>query len=299
MKRLLVCILLSAFASQSFSQKTTTSTNAYVGTYFWTDAVQLQYCDQYGGVPDTSKALISTYKGLKFNVIRSNDSFVVIKILDFDTTKNTIKNRARIFTYNIRPVQDDNIVETKARISRFAANVNNHDGDQLYFKVSVDVFKKFGVKYSSIDGSLALGAVNFPFRYRLQKGQGDFSGAFNLGAAAGIKWGRDSLTKWSFTVPVLSFSISNINIDSVSATKNQSLLKSTNNFTALTIATGVIVENNKIQIGAFLGWDVLSRVNQLQYGWIYQQKPWISIGIGYSIFSSDKTSSSDAQVKNK
>ncbi|GAB4028951.1 hypothetical protein [Spirosoma koreense] len=93
------------------------------------------------------------------------------------------------------------------------------------------------------------------------------------------------------------YSISNVVLDAPSVERNANLLTETNNFTALSLSVGYMFENEKIQVGVFMGNDNLSRVNQENFGWQYQGKPWFSIGLGYSIFSTEKPKTDSSKEK--
>jgi hypothetical protein len=72
----------------------------------------------------------------------------------------------------------------------------------------------------------------------------------------------------------------------------------TNNISALTLSFGIMAQYHKVQIVLLLGWDRISNLNNTTYGWKYQGRPWISIGLGYSIFTTNTTDqSSKADVQ--
>jgi hypothetical protein len=119
----------------------------------------------------------------------------------------------------------------------------------------------------------------------------DFSGSFNFGAAIGYTFAHRVDRKWTISA-MSAYSISSLNVDTSMVNKNKPSLESTNNFTAFSISVGLLLTyNDKIQIGAFMGSDRISRLNQQYYDWIYQGNPWFSVGFGYSIFSFDNQKS--------
>jgi len=59
-----------------------------------------------------------------------------------------------------------------------------------------------------------------------------------------------------------------------------------------------MVEYQNIQAGVFVGWDHIGRINQNTYGWIYQSKPWISVGFGYAIFTKEKSKEKSKEETN-
>jgi hypothetical protein len=260
MKRLFFLLICFSIASSGSAQ--TTVLNRY-GHFIWTQSVLLTPCDKNGKTDDNATPIISEV-GQKFVVILipKNSTDAVITILKY-------KNAEQQNIYNLK------------------------GKDPAYFNVSFADLDQSAIKDSKVNGSLALGVINFPFKYRAQKGLADFSGSFNFGVAIGYTFSHKSYSKWNFSL-VSTYSISNIVLDSASATKNQARLVSSNNFTSFSFAFGGLLQYDKVQVGAFVGWDNLNRSNQLTYGWVYQGKPWISVGFGYSIFSFGKTTDATA-----
>ena len=142
--------------------------------------------------------------------------------------------------------------------------------------------------------SLTTGAFNVPFKLRppLYGNATDFSGAFNFGAAVGLKFDHYKHKKWRNSL-VLGFSVSNINLDASVVTKNAAQLAENNGFSTLSLSFGWLVEYERAQLGIFVGADHLNRLNQDTYNWKYQGRPWVSIGIGMLIFSPENTVDED------
>lgn len=127
-------------------------------------------------------------------------------------------------------------------------------------------------------------------KYRLQNG-GDFGGSFNVGAAIAYTFRHDSLSPWSVSA-VGGFGLSSITLDKTAVNTDTAGVSSVNGISALTFSFGGMLQYNKIQFGVFLGWDKISKLNNTTYGWKYQGNTWLSIGLGYSIFSPTSSSSS-------
>jgi hypothetical protein len=234
---------------------------------------------------------------------RSTDSDVIIKYLYYvkdakDGKTSKVMNNVNFLRYNYR---GDSAAFTaltpQAKISR------NFDTLQKYFLVKMSVFKAHAVKVPAkvrTKGALGFGILNYPFKWRIQPKIQDFTGSFNVGAAVAYTLGHDSLNKWTESF-VGGVGISSITLDKQSVNANASMLDSSNGITALTFSLGFILEYSKIQVGAFIGWDRISNLNNTTYGWKYQGNPWLSIGIGYSIFSTsssaNQSSAADTQPK--
>jgi hypothetical protein len=58
---------------------------------------------------------------------------------------------------------------------------------------------------------------------------------------------------------------------------------------AFTPSIGLMIEFGNAQVGVFTGIDMLSSNNSNFDSYIYKNKPWISIGLGYSIFSASSS----------
>jgi hypothetical protein len=81
---------------------------------------------------------------------------------------------------------------------------------------------------------------------------------------------------------LLGIGVSSLTVDSTSSKgKTQQPV----DLLAFSTSLGIVVEFGNAQVGAFLGFDFISNKNQNEYNWIYRNKPWISFGLGYSIFS--------------
>ena len=171
--------------------------------------------------------------------------------------------------------------------------IGNSDYKQLrYFKVPLDLIESYAVKNTFNPMAFEFGLINFPFKYRFSKMYSNFSGSFNFGAALGLKVKRKSYRNTSISI-ISGYSVSSTTLEASEVRRNSSDLAETNNFTAISFSVGPMIENNRVQIGLFGGLDFLGRLNQSQYGWRHQGKPWFSIGFGYTIFSKQEEKASE------
>ena len=53
----------------------------------------------------------------------------------------------------------------------------------------------------------------------------------------------------------------------------------------VTNSLGLVFENHTYHFGVFIGWDKLSLNDFTDSKWRYQNKPWLSVGLGTSIFT--------------
>ncbi len=178
--------------------------------------------------------------------------------------------------------------------------VDLSEGDQtstevdLFFEVPDDWIDQYAKESRYIRGGLSIGVLYFPFKFRPQQGVQDFEGAFNLGAALGYTWGHNEDNPWTFSL-LGGFSLANLRVSERAVKYNSDLLKNTNDFSAISFSLGAILQYEKVQAGVFLGVDRLSYNNHKTFGWIYQGKPWVSIGFGYAVFTPQKSKSSKNQ----
>lgn len=234
---------------------------------------------------DESLPLDVSLPGQKFRVINVVSGFAVLQVLDYTTenkSTNTITEQPNFYRYNFDGDNADySALSAPERNARFYGDV------QRYFKVSTDVLDANASRLDRVNFALAVGVINYPFKYRPQKGHPDFSGAFNFGVAVGVKLPHKESLKFTHSI-ITGYSISQVSLDTSTVTKNKAEVIGNNNFAAFSFSVGYMVEYDRVQAGVFLGFDQMGKLNNDHFGWIYQGKPWLSVGIGYSIFSTSK-----------
>lgn len=284
---LLVCLILTPLFAQ-------TNDNSKIGLYKWKEAVLIKHCNIDG--TEIPQPEVITKSGQMFRVLKIIEgSEVIIQILDYTESITSGKRRtyqptADFFKYNFigTTVDFDSLTEEQV-ISK------NYGQRQAYFKVGITLIDQHATKESYITGSLAAGVINFPFKYRPQKGNSDFSGSFNFGAGIGYTFKHKIYSPYTHSI-ISGYSISNIVLDASNVKKNQDKLETTNNFTAFSFSLGYLIQYQSVQAGIFIGWDRISKINHLEFDWQYQGKTWISVGFGLAIFSSQKEKSNEKQA---
>lgn len=273
---IIASILFFLAPSLSFTQEDKQSP---LGQYQWSNSVVMELCNINGESKDEKQVSIP---GQKFSVLAEIDDgeYLLIRVLNYP--EKLISKRG-VFKTSYSETDDPNY-----------AKFNFQDDSQKYFKVKADVVENQATIDKMIGGSLAFGVINFPFKFRPQGG-GDFTGAFNLGAAIGYKLPHRYSGKFNVSL-LLASSLSLVNVDSSTISKNFSELESFNNqFSAVSLSGGIMLEYGKVQAGAFIGFDFARRASQQQFDWIYQGKPWVSLAFGISIFSSEETRESSSK----
>ena len=260
------------------------------GVYVWIEAVKLQPCN-FNGTPDISKDPIASIAGQKFRVLEvTSTASAIIQVIDYTDNLWSWKTKSKRPSRKLTPRREFYKYNFKGTETEYNSlkdeevNAREYGSRQYYFTVPIKDIQDENLckREEFIGASLAVGALNFPFKYRPQTG--DLSGAFNFGIAVGINIKHKSWRKFNSSL-VLGFSFTNVVLDSTNASRNQGQLASTNNFSAGSLSLGFLVQNGRVQLGAFLGVDRLSNINQKQFDWKYQGKPWLSLGLGIGVFA--------------
>lgn len=180
-------------------------------------------------------------------------------------------------------------------------NVNNPNILKLYNTDSFSVPKYFLISRGDLDSNcvktyatswanshFTIGLVTMPLKLRLGR-DFSFQGNLSLGTTAGVKK-RISEYNPNYVNFLFGASIGTVDLDSFN-TKGKVPGQPINNMAVFSPSIGIVFEFGKAQAGIFYGWDIMARGNQVKYGWIYNKKPWISVGFGFSIFNIDSKSS--------
>jgi hypothetical protein len=269
MKKSVLLILACCLTASLFAQNNNESTR----TYEVRSNIPAWPCGILGEpIPGDTSYYVPPFKS-QFALVRSlGDGDLVIRFFGVD------------YLY-----QYENNVMTKR-------STKNRNGlRQLYFRIKhsdldsncVKVFVK-GRK----SAAFTLGLVTMPLKLRLGSNF-DFQGSFSLGTTAGAKF-RLSNYSPNYINLLLGASISTVSLDSFN-TGGRIPGQPLNNIAAFSPTLGIVFEFGRAQAGVFYGWDLLSKSTQAKYGWIYNKKPWISFGFGFSIFNIDSKSQSEKE----
>jgi hypothetical protein len=172
------------------------------------------------------------------------------------------------------------------------AKYNENNGLPIYFRMSkqdllTKTRKTFRVWFREGASHITAGTLIIPVKLRFNKF--DFSKDITLGPFVG--W-RTRLHKSSQSFISIGFNvgITSVTLNEGNAVKednpnnpNNPKIEKNVDLAAFTWSYGAILEFNKVQIGVFSGYDNISENSG--YKWNYQNKPWLSIGLGYSILS--------------
>jgi hypothetical protein len=138
---------------------------------------------------------------------------------------------------------------------------------------------------------LAAGVLLLPIKMRLG-GEGrpfDFSRDVTLGTVVGPRW-RLSPTRSAFLSVLGGAGITAVTLN---ASSTGGVVTENTDRAAVTLTAGSMLEVNRFQVGILLGVDRISNPNQTD--WLYQGKPWLSIGLGYSLLSAPPSTPATSQ----
>lgn len=113
----------------------------------------------------------------------------------------------------------------------------------------------------------------------------DFTTDFTIGATGGLKL-QISKYRSDYMAFVLGAGLGVVSVNA--ETTDSTITTDGTKLSAWTVAGGLIFEleigsNNNLQLGLLIGGDFLNR--SVGSDWIYHGKPWMSFGVGYSLFN--------------
>lgn len=222
--------------------------------------LQVNYLNKITGVsPDTINKKGNFY--VKENVIYRIQSVDVIKeklifyALDYSQLSNEKDkgtNNDKAFYYN------DKLLEMKL-------------SDYKSYAFDVEIADR-----------VSFGILTLPFKYRPQKGA-SFENKLNLNTVISLLL-NSSLNKNTKIYAQFGAGFGAVNLNTDNAP--QITAGTTEDIETITGFGGIMFEYKKIQTGIYLGYDKINNNNK--YDWQSQGKPWISLGIGFKIFTISK-----------
>jgi hypothetical protein len=234
-------------------------------TYIIVQSILLQPCDAVGGSPGGNTQQLAT-RGFEFVIDKDNGDKLVIHFLRWT---NDAPNNARLYN-----------TDTNAKEPLY------------YFILPLTEFAKTMEKLPK--APFAIGVAVIPIKLRFGgggEGSADrryfnFESAVSLGFSIGVnfKLDKSKFTSRNNLALLAGVSLSSVPLDS--ATTKGFVISSTNN-ASVTGHIGLLYQIDNFQIGLFSGIDYLS--GKVGKAWVYRNKPWIGIGLGYSIFKAKKT----------
>lgn len=213
-------------------------------------------------------------------------------------------------TDNIKSARGKTIVKAIKENSKFVITGKDNGGDYIvYFWNFEDQSKYIEFNYDVLNTeyrfflipgdvinivtekiyktiSPVVGSFTFPFRLRTQHDD-KFEKSFSLSLCGGIKWNPWKTNEHNFSM------LFGVGASSVTLTKANTAASSgiTENIEAgaLTFSISLMYEWERLQIGFSMGMDNLFDNENIK--WKYQSDPWLSFGVGVSLFSKSEITS--------
>ncbi len=224
--------------------------------------------------------------GAIFTIHKIKDSSLIIKFWMFSKKSSTKKNWCQ--SNDSSELAKDSVPPTDNCSSN--KYIGYHTNEK-YFVIDIKSLNTYATPYNGRSNNFTWGLILFPTKIRFANGSGgsfNFTDNFTLGTTAGYEIGFAGVKNYSLSI-LGGVGISAINVDS---STTHGYVKNSITASAFTVSAGVVYSYEKMQIGLFYGWDFMS--GNLGNKWVYDAKPWLSVGIGFALFQKEKTSSKDA-----
>jgi hypothetical protein len=162
------------------------------------------------------------------------------------------------------------------QVSDNVATLKDMSDGTIHYASEADLFSaKQTITFSAIGG-----AFTFPFKYRPQNGV--LEPSLSLSGVAGIQCSLDKNNDASLSF-LLGFGPSSINVNNTNSADTNT---ANSTHSAATLSFTILGQWNNVQLAISTGID--NNLNNSTDKWIYQSKPWLSLGIGFNIFTSNK-----------
>lgn len=303
------CVMLTFYSisaqEEDLNGRQTTSFVLKEATY------QLQLVNEQNGEPVVGN--YSAKRGYIFRIVDSDVDNYVIQFIDFKKNKkdSTIQNIAESkigiqmeksvntfhFSDSLFKIFQTNILldstHLNALIETYTANsktnykavpvCSNNNGD--FFKIKKSLLDSIKTPYIYYPKwTFTFGTVLIPVKFRF-KVKNEPNSTFNfktdielgLFLGAKVKPFKNNNISFSFLVG------SGPTLAATDSLTTKGYVKDNSVSGAYSITGGFVVEYKKAQLGIFCGADYAS--GELSKQWIYHNKPWLAIGLGFNIFS--------------
>lgn len=271
-KNQLLIVVLILFSTMVFSQEMDNIT----GKFYITDVDIV--CTEYDIVnraPLPTKYVAK--KNTKFTVYEIINGKLLVKFWDYNTKKKNITKDTQI-----QPNQNLNPTEYKYISSETNGN---------YFLLDLEDYNKKTAEYYGTKHSVIWGFSTLPIKMRFRQENVPFTyeTGFSLGINAGYECQLKSRTNQSIGI-LLGIGVSTLPV--TPETVNNYIDKSTT-VGAFTPSLGLVYSYETFQFGLFSGYDIIP--GNLGENWVYRNRPWLGIGLGFTIFQKNKTTSATSQ----
>lgn len=229
----------------------------------------------------------------KFYITNIDIAVSELNILDSTIVTNS-KYIARSGTkFTAYEIKKNNLLLIKFWKYKDSVKTNNNElysyiseeTNNRYFIMNLDDFNKKTSEFNGKNHSFIWGFSTLPIKLRFKNGNAPFQyeTGFSLGVNAGYEFQFQSRNKQSIGL-LLGVGLSAVNItpETVNNYINKSITTG-----AFTPSLGLVYTYESFQIGMFTGLDIIP--GELGQNWDYKNKPWLGVGIGFTIFQKNKT----------
>jgi hypothetical protein len=170
-------------------------------------------------------------------------------------------------------------------------NYISKETNDRYFIMNLHDFNKKTSEFNGTNHSFIWGFSTLPIKLRFKNDNAPFQyeTGFSLGVNAGYEFQFQSKNKQSIGF-LLGVGISAVNI--TPETVNDYIDKSITTG-AFTPSLALVYTYESFQIGVFTGLDIIP--GELGQNWDYKNKPWLGLGLGFTIFQKNKTDTTTEQ----
>jgi hypothetical protein len=243
------------------------------------------------GVAPNGSLIISFWIwGLKASGQQNTGSVTAETLTNTKTTPQS-ENNKDIFEQRDRIVKRQTFNFKQYADEKFApSSIDSVNDNRRYFLLGADTLVKSAVEYQATQKwNINFGTLVTPFKLRFNR----FGFSNNLSVGGAIYYQHTFKKDWSWGT-ILALSLSSVTLDATSTNISPALTSSTTRPAFSPSLHGVISYKN-INFTLGIGFDYLSKPSDIasatnpEAGWIYNGKPWLGIGIGFSLFSNSST----------
>jgi hypothetical protein len=219
---------------------------------------------------NTNAVFIQKMLGISNNEIKTNDTIMVEQNVMFVVQSITPTS---VFFY-AKDFSELSNSDSKYKTNKDKSFYYN----DLLFSMKIEDYKVNAVDASFPD-NIVLGLITLPYKLRPQNNT-SFDSEFNLNASLGVlvfgKFFGNTKLYIQAGSGLGSVSLNTSNAPGLNADQAQ-------NVSCFTAFSGLMVQYKDVQAGFYFGGDWIK--NNSKYNWESQGKSWISLGIGFKVFT--------------
>lgn len=275
MRTKILLLFLLGWVGMAFGQEPKNITGKYYITNVDVPVYEIDFFDDGINTPFDKKLIAKT-----------NTKFTVIEILDSNSAK------VKFWRYKDGKQQQPKSTSDSLNAEEYKF-INQLTANDKYFAIKMKDLDEKTQEYFGISKNFTYGITLIPFKLRFGGSDKDFQygEGFSLGLNAGVEFSLRSRKQQSVSV-LAGIAASTVSVNSES-TNNYIEEDKVTTSGAFTPSLGIVYSYERFQIGTFVGWDIIG--GALGENWIYNKKPWLGLGLGFTIFQKNKTESSGTQ----